>query len=118
MLVQFKCQCGNDDPKQTKHHDGLIGYEADVCKKCARYADHEGWHDANEWSRDFVNLKTEPRVRILVSSAILFSMENRIFKELVKSTGDDGDVLDCRTRAEGIIRDWVAENNVTVTTNF
>lgn len=56
MITQFTCPCGNQDPKEAKHYDGAIGYEAIVCKKCGNYSDEFGEHEADAWSQSFVGL--------------------------------------------------------------
>jgi len=54
MMISFKCKCGNCDPTRTKEYDGAIGYAAVVCRTCGRFADHNGWHDAEDWSKQFI----------------------------------------------------------------
>jgi hypothetical protein len=31
MIIAFKCNCGNTDPKKAKFYDGSLGYEAIIC---------------------------------------------------------------------------------------
>ena len=45
MLKSFNCPCGNKDTKQAKEYDGLLGYEAVICKKCGRIHDESGIHE-------------------------------------------------------------------------
>ncbi len=54
MVTQFKCQCGNQDPTNVQEYDGLLGYEALICKCCGRYSDHFGEHDADKFSKQFL----------------------------------------------------------------
>ena len=56
MITKFTCTCGNTNPKKAKEYDGLLGYEAIVCKACGRYSDYQGEHEADDWSRWFVGL--------------------------------------------------------------
>jgi hypothetical protein len=51
--------CKADKPKDAKFYDGSLGYEAIVCRKCGTFADHNGWHPADEWSKHFVNIHTD-----------------------------------------------------------
>ena len=54
MINEFKCVCGNDDPKKAYYYDGCLGYEAIICKKCGCYYDHEGKHIADNFSKQFI----------------------------------------------------------------
>jgi hypothetical protein len=61
MIREFKCTCGNKDPKKAKEYDGSLGYEAIVCKVCGTYydLDNDGKGRTNppdEWSLHFVGL--------------------------------------------------------------
>jgi hypothetical protein len=56
MITSFTCTCGANHPSDAKYYDGLLGYEALVCKKCGRYYDHGGEHPADEWSKSFAGL--------------------------------------------------------------
>lgn len=55
MITQFNCVCGNDDPKKAHFYEGCLGYEALICKKCGRYEDIEGKHEADEFSMSFID---------------------------------------------------------------
>jgi hypothetical protein len=54
MIIEFSCKCGADSSQDAIEYDGALGYEAIVCKRCARYSDSMGEHEADEWSRDFI----------------------------------------------------------------
>lgn len=54
MIVSMKCSCGNQDPSKAKFYDGMLGYEAIVCTECGRYSDHEGEHETDDWSKQFI----------------------------------------------------------------
>lgn len=55
MLISAKCpNCGNEDPKEFIEYDGFLGYEAVICKKCGDYADSEGEHKADNFSKDVI----------------------------------------------------------------
>lgn len=56
MTTNFSCGCGNKNPRNTKYYDGHLGYEAIVCIYCGRIHDYDGQHEADEWSRAFVEL--------------------------------------------------------------
>jgi hypothetical protein len=56
MIIKFTCSCGNTDPQKAKEYDGLLGYEALVCKVCGRFSDYQGEHEAGDWSRQLVGL--------------------------------------------------------------
>lgn len=55
-IIKFDCDCGNQDPTQAMEYDGMLGYEAIICKRCGAYSDNLGTHEPNEWSCDQVNL--------------------------------------------------------------
>jgi transcription elongation factor Elf1 len=56
MTIKFNCPiCGNKDTSKTHYHDGVLGYEATVCKVCGTYSDHIGNHLPDTWSLQFVN---------------------------------------------------------------
>lgn len=55
MVTRFKCSCGNQDPKKVHVHEGMLGYEALICTCCGRYQDHEGEHQADEFSSNFID---------------------------------------------------------------
>jgi RNA polymerase sigma factor (sigma-70 family) len=44
------CPCGNKD--DFEFYDGLLGYEAVICTKCGRYADHTGIHDEDFYAEN------------------------------------------------------------------
>lgn len=50
MILTFFCSCGNKDPKKAVEYDGCLGYEALICTKCGRFVDHNGEHEADEFS--------------------------------------------------------------------
>jgi len=54
MVTAFKCKCGNTNPKKAKEYEGMLGYEAIICTCCGRYADHNGIHEADEFSLNFL----------------------------------------------------------------
>ena len=54
MVIEFDCECGNNDPKKTYLYDGALGYEAVVCQCCGRYYDHYGEHEKDEWSEQYM----------------------------------------------------------------
>lgn len=65
MITKFTCSCGNTDPKKAKEHDGMLGYEALVCKVCGKYSDYQGEHEADDWSRWFIGLpNTLPNIKV------------------------------------------------------
>ena len=57
MVITFKCSCGNTDPRKVHIYEGLLGYEALICKVCGRYYTHEDPepHEADEFSLQFVD---------------------------------------------------------------
>jgi len=55
MIISFTCSCGNTDPKNAKHYDGCLGYEAIVCTECGTYYDNEGEHEPDDFSIDFIS---------------------------------------------------------------
>jgi len=57
ISIDVPCKCGNKNINQFLEYNGLLGYEAIVCKLCARYSDHYGFHEAEEFSKKLVNLK-------------------------------------------------------------
>lgn len=62
MITAFDCVCGNKDPKKAKFYDGLLGYEALVCKVCGTYYDFDPdgnprTNPPDDWSRKLVGLK-------------------------------------------------------------
>lgn len=61
----FDCHnCDNNDPNESVLYDGLIGYQASICKCCGAYADHLKTHDADDWSLDIIK-KTKAQVEHL-----------------------------------------------------
>ncbi len=54
MIKTAKCACGNTEPGDFKEYDGALGYEAVICIRCGRFADHDGDHEANEWSKYYI----------------------------------------------------------------
>lgn len=57
--IKGLCQyCGGTD---FKYYDGLLGYEAGICKHCACTYDHFGAHLPTEWSMAYVGLKAIPQ---------------------------------------------------------
>ena len=43
MITAFNCLfCGNRDPRKVLEHDGMLGYEALVCRVCGAQYDHNG----------------------------------------------------------------------------
>ena len=61
MIPKFTCSCGNTNPKKAKEYDGMLGYEAIVCKVCGKYydLDENGKGRENkpdDWSRQLVGL--------------------------------------------------------------
>ena len=54
MITKIECTCGNQDPKKAKVYEGLLGYEAIICTECGKYQDHEGEHQADEFSMNFM----------------------------------------------------------------
>jgi DNA-directed RNA polymerase subunit RPC12/RpoP len=58
MMMSFKCSvCGADRADDAKEYDGMLGYEAIVCKRCGTMYDHSGQQEADEWTFNFVGLK-------------------------------------------------------------
>jgi hypothetical protein len=55
MVSKFKCSCGNQDPKNVHEYNGMLGYEALICKTCGRYQDHNGEYEPDEFSKQFIN---------------------------------------------------------------
>jgi len=47
MLISVKpcLNCGNDQVSGYKEYNGLLGYEAIICKKCGFIYDHNGAHE-------------------------------------------------------------------------
>lgn len=41
MIIAFKCNCGNTDPKKAKFYDGSLGYEAIICTVWGAYYDYD-----------------------------------------------------------------------------
>lgn len=61
----FDCHnCDNTDPNEVVLYNGLLGYEASICKCCGAYADHEKSYDADDWSLKIIN-KTKEQVEHL-----------------------------------------------------
>jgi len=54
MVTSFKCSCGNTDTKKVHVYEGMLGYEALICKVCGRYQDSEAEHEADEFSIEFM----------------------------------------------------------------
>ena len=54
MVVSFSCTCGNTDPNKVKEYDGMLGYSALVCKCCGSYSDHNGIHQPDKWSLQYI----------------------------------------------------------------
>ena len=54
MIISFNCSCGNTEPKKAHYYDGCLGYEAIICKVCGNYSDHNGEHEADAWSKQFI----------------------------------------------------------------
>lgn len=55
-IVEFSCVCGASSPSEAKYYEGCLGYECIVCRRCGRIFDHEGEHEADEFSRLYVGL--------------------------------------------------------------
>jgi hypothetical protein len=63
MLIKATCHaCDNKDVSEFKHYNGLLGYEAYVCKKCGAYFDQYDSYPADKWSRDLVGLPPVPEM--------------------------------------------------------
>lgn len=47
MIISVKpcAKCGNDDTTKYKEYDGMLGYEAIICKKCGTIYDDMGSHE-------------------------------------------------------------------------
>lgn len=67
--------CKADKPQDAKFYDGSLGYEAIVCRKCGTFADHNGWHPADEWSKEFANIQIIPE---LLPVSILLKQRNEL----------------------------------------
>lgn len=49
MITSFNCQfCGNRDPDKVHEYDGMLGYEALVCKVCGAAYDQNGQQPPSE----------------------------------------------------------------------
>ncbi len=84
-ITKFDCACGNDDPKGAIFYEGSLGYEAIVCALCARYCDHIGANEADEWSEKFVSeelLTINSKVSNMVNDLKKFFSENSIVVEI------------------------------------
>jgi hypothetical protein len=57
MLISFKCPCGNTDIKQAKEYDGMLGYDAVICKKCGRIHDENGIHERETDKKSIMYIK-------------------------------------------------------------
>ena len=55
MITKFNCVCGNRNPKKAYEYEGCLGYSAIICTECGWYYDHEGRHEADDFSKQFVN---------------------------------------------------------------
>jgi hypothetical protein len=55
MVTSFTCICGNTDPKKVREYHGALGYEALICRCCGRYYDTEGNHDADDFSKPYID---------------------------------------------------------------
>ena len=62
MLISAKCQCGNENKKDFVEYEGGLGYEAIICKKCGAYADNDGIHDADKWSKRLIRTGRDSKV--------------------------------------------------------
>jgi len=54
IIITKACECSNADGSKFKFYDGALGFEAIVCTICARFDDHTGSHEADEWSKQFI----------------------------------------------------------------
>jgi hypothetical protein len=59
MIIAFKCNCGNTDPKKAKFYDGSLGYEAIVCTVCGAYYDHDEngkgrYNVPDDWGKKYI----------------------------------------------------------------
>jgi len=54
MIISVKpcLNCGADKISDFKEYDGMLGYEAIVCKKCNWVYDETGAHSPKEWYGD------------------------------------------------------------------
>ena len=93
MVTSFNCKCGNTDTTKVYEHDGMLGYEALVCRVCGIYYDHTGEHPADDFSKQFIIV--EPTLRQLILKRIeeIRKMEHGFPKEFTRwqnfSTGTD-----------------------------
>ena len=55
-ITSFNCPCGNQDPQKARHYDGMLGYEAVICTDCGKTHDHNGCHEADEFSKSYVGI--------------------------------------------------------------
>lgn len=59
MIIAFKCNCGNNNPKKAKFYDGSLGYEAIVCTVCGAYYDFdehgkERYNAPDDWGKKYI----------------------------------------------------------------
>lgn len=76
VQVDEPCPCGNKDPKEFKEYDGALGYEAVVCKKCGRFDDYNGSHEADAWSRSFVGLDKDKKASDEDDKKLFYEQQN------------------------------------------
>lgn len=56
MITKFECtKCDNKNIAEVIMYDGLLGYEAVICKKCGSYFDQNGVNEADDWSNTQIN---------------------------------------------------------------
>ena len=69
-VIEFKCQtCGTNEVSDAHEYDGMIGYEAIICKKCGAYSDSYGHFAAEAWSRKIVGLPEPENLGKMFKSA-------------------------------------------------
>lgn len=74
MIEAFHCiYCGADQPSDAKEYDGMLGYEAIVCRKCGSVGDHSGSRPPSKWGCDYVGLK-EVRTYVAVDKNKIISL--------------------------------------------
>lgn len=84
MVTKFDCKCGNNNPSKVYEHDGMLGYEALVCRVCGTYYDHTGEHPADDFSKQFIIVELTLRQLILKRIEEIRKSENNFSKSLMR----------------------------------
>lgn len=57
MITKIKkpcVNCGADKPSDYTEYDGMLGYEAIICKRCGWIYDQNGNYPTDDWSKTFI----------------------------------------------------------------